>query len=157
MMAFLRLLRRMGRDDLTAHGFCSTFRDRAAEPTNFSNEVVELALAHAIGDKVEAACLPFASNSAPAQRLSRLAGPCRRRQPAMPSSCRSRLRLVSYSADAPSIVQIEEDATSAVVPGVVWKPAFCFIGPMVAVALWRSPADASPLASQAAAFRRIEL
>jgi len=52
---FLRLLRRMGRDDLTSHGFRSTFRDFAAEQTDFSREVCEQALAHAIGDKVEAA------------------------------------------------------------------------------------------------------
>ena len=49
------LLGRMGRGDLTAHGFRSTFRDWAAERTNFPREVCELALAHAIGDKVEAA------------------------------------------------------------------------------------------------------
>jgi integrase len=39
----------------TVHGFRSTFRDWAAERTNFPNEVVEMALAHAVGDKVEAA------------------------------------------------------------------------------------------------------
>ena len=49
------LLRRMGRDDLTVHGFRSSFRDWAAERTNFPSEVVEMALAHAVGDKVEAA------------------------------------------------------------------------------------------------------
>lgn len=54
-MAFLMLLRRMGRDDLTAHGFRSTFRDWAAERTNFPRDVAEMALAHAVGDKVEAA------------------------------------------------------------------------------------------------------
>jgi integrase len=54
-MAFLMLLRRMQRDDLTGHGFRSTFRDWAAERTNFPNEVTEMALAHAIGDKVEVA------------------------------------------------------------------------------------------------------
>lgn len=54
-MAFLMLLRRMKRDDLTVHGFRSTFRDWAAEHTNFANEVAELALAHTIGNKVEAA------------------------------------------------------------------------------------------------------
>ena len=45
----------MGRVDLTVHGFRSTFRDWAAECTSFPREVCELALAHAIGDKVEAA------------------------------------------------------------------------------------------------------
>jgi integrase len=54
-MAFLMLLRRMGRDDLTAHGLRSTFRDWAAEDTNFQSEVAEMALSHAVGDKVEAA------------------------------------------------------------------------------------------------------
>ena len=54
-MAMLKLLRRMGRDDITTHGFRSTFRDWAAECTSYPNEVCEMALAHAIGDKVEAA------------------------------------------------------------------------------------------------------
>src|SRR5262249_62007125 len=54
-MALLALLKRMGRSDLTVHGFRSTFRDWAAEQTNFPHEVAEMALAHAIGDKVEAA------------------------------------------------------------------------------------------------------
>jgi len=54
-MAFLMLLRRMGRNDLTAHGFRSTFRDWAAERTSFPAEVAEMALAHTVGDKVEAA------------------------------------------------------------------------------------------------------
>jgi integrase len=51
----LRLLQRMGRDDLTAHGFRSSFRDWAAERTHFPSEVAEMALAHAVGSKVEAA------------------------------------------------------------------------------------------------------
>jgi integrase len=54
-MALLALLKRMGRPDLTVHGFRSAFRDWAAELTNFPREVCEMALAHAIGDKVEAA------------------------------------------------------------------------------------------------------
>ncbi len=54
-MAMLELLKRMGREDLTVHGFRSTFRDWAAECTTYPNEVCEMALAHAIGDKVEAA------------------------------------------------------------------------------------------------------
>jgi integrase len=54
-MAMLELLKRMGRNDLTAHGFRSTFRDWAAERTNFPREVVEMALAHTIENKVEAA------------------------------------------------------------------------------------------------------
>lgn len=54
-MAFLMTLRRMGRHNLTAHGFRSTFRDWAAEMTAYSHEVAEMALAHTVGDKVEAA------------------------------------------------------------------------------------------------------
>jgi integrase len=54
-MALLMLLRRMGRGDLTVHGFRSTFRDWTAERTNFSGEVAEAALAHTIANKVEAA------------------------------------------------------------------------------------------------------
>jgi integrase len=54
-MALLMVLRRMNRGDLTAHGFRSTFRDWAAECTNFPAEVAEAALAHVVGDKVEAA------------------------------------------------------------------------------------------------------
>src|SRR5215831_6621472 len=53
-MSLLALLRNMGRA-LTAHGFQSSFRTWAAEQTNFANEVCEEALAHVIGDKVEAA------------------------------------------------------------------------------------------------------
>jgi integrase len=54
-MAMLQLLRRMGRHGLTAHGFRSTFRDWAAEQTHFPTEVAEMALAHTVSDKVEAA------------------------------------------------------------------------------------------------------
>jgi integrase len=54
-MSLLMLLRRMERGDITAHGFRSTFRDWAAERTNFPGEVVEMALAHAIPNAVEAA------------------------------------------------------------------------------------------------------
>jgi integrase len=54
-MAMLKLLDRMGREDVTTHGFRSTFRDWAAEQTNLPREVAEMALAHTIGDKVEAA------------------------------------------------------------------------------------------------------
>lgn len=54
-MAMLALLERMGRADVTAHGFRSTFRDWAAERTGYASEVVEMALAHAIDNKVEAA------------------------------------------------------------------------------------------------------
>lgn len=48
-------LRRMGKGDLTAHGFRSTFRDWAGEATNCAREVVEMALAHRLGDAAEQA------------------------------------------------------------------------------------------------------
>lgn len=54
-MAFLMTLRRMKRENITAHGFRSTFRDWAAERTEFQGEVAEAALAHVVGNKVEAA------------------------------------------------------------------------------------------------------
>jgi integrase len=54
-MSMLMLLRRMGRDVLTTHGFRSTFSDWCAEQTAFPSEVREMALAHVVGDKVEAA------------------------------------------------------------------------------------------------------
>ncbi|MBM3572872.1 MAG: DUF4102 domain-containing protein [Alphaproteobacteria bacterium] len=53
--AMLALLRRMGRDDVTTHGFRSTFKDWASERTSYPHEVSEMALAHAVGNKVEAA------------------------------------------------------------------------------------------------------
>jgi integrase len=53
-MVFLQALRRM-KLDVTAHGFRSAFRDWAAEQTNFSREVCEMALAHVVANKVEAA------------------------------------------------------------------------------------------------------
>lgn len=54
-MALLMTLRRMKRPDLTVHGFRSTFRDWAAEQTAYPNELVEMALAHVITNKAEAA------------------------------------------------------------------------------------------------------
>lgn len=54
-MSMLKLLERMDRADLTVHGFRSSFRDWAAERTNFPREVAEHALAHSLPDKVEAA------------------------------------------------------------------------------------------------------
>lgn len=49
------VLKRMGRADLTAHGFRSTFRDWAGETTAYPREVIEHALAHQLKDKAEAA------------------------------------------------------------------------------------------------------
>lgn len=54
-MACLALLKRMGRADLTTHGFRSTFRDWAGESTSHPREVIEHAMAHQLKDKAEAA------------------------------------------------------------------------------------------------------
>jgi integrase len=54
-MALLMMLRRMGRSDITVHGFRSAFRDWAAERTMVVREVAEASLAHAVANKVEAA------------------------------------------------------------------------------------------------------
>lgn len=54
-MTLTAVLRRMKRGDITAHGFRSTFRDWCSERTNYPRDVAEMALAHTIGDKVEAA------------------------------------------------------------------------------------------------------
>jgi integrase len=54
-MAMLQTLERMGRGELTTHGFRSTFSDWCAEQTAYPAEVREMALAHAVSDKVEAA------------------------------------------------------------------------------------------------------
>lgn len=50
----LKVLASQGGEDFTVHGFRSSFRDWAAEQTNYPNHVAEMALAHAIGDRVEA-------------------------------------------------------------------------------------------------------
>ena len=62
-MALLKLMRSMGygctecclRGDAVPHGFRSTFRDWAGETTSYPSDVIEMALAHEIKNKVEAA------------------------------------------------------------------------------------------------------
>lgn len=54
-MAMLVLLKRMKRTDITPHGFRSTFRDWAAEQTNYPRELCEMALAHSVGTDTEKA------------------------------------------------------------------------------------------------------
>ncbi|MEI7601518.1 MAG: integrase arm-type DNA-binding domain-containing protein [Aestuariivirga sp.] len=54
-MAMEMQLRRMDRNDITVHGFRSTFRDWSSEQTSFPHETCEHALAHRISDKAEAA------------------------------------------------------------------------------------------------------
>jgi integrase len=54
-MAMLKLLADMGHGDVTTHGFRSSFKDWCRDRTRFDNYVVEAALAHISGDKVERA------------------------------------------------------------------------------------------------------
>jgi len=54
-MAMLELIRGMRGHGATVHGFRSTFRDWAAEQTSYPNEMCEIALAHVVSDKTEAA------------------------------------------------------------------------------------------------------
>jgi integrase len=54
-MAMMELLKGMDGNGYTVHGFRSTFSDWARERTNYPRNVVEMALAHAIKDKTEAA------------------------------------------------------------------------------------------------------
>jgi integrase len=54
-MAMPKVLRRMGRGDITTHGFRSSFRDWCDEQTSYPHHVAEQALAHTIGTAVERA------------------------------------------------------------------------------------------------------
>lgn len=54
-MAMTQLLRRLGKGDVTVHGFRSSFRDWAAEKGNMPREIAELCLAHEVGNEVERA------------------------------------------------------------------------------------------------------
>lgn len=54
-MAMAMLLRRMGRGEVTTHGFRSTFRDWAGDRTEYARELIEQALAHTIQSKAERA------------------------------------------------------------------------------------------------------
>ena len=54
-MSLLKVLKSLKRGDLTTHGFRSTFSDWAAETTNYPSEMIEMALAHKVANKVEAA------------------------------------------------------------------------------------------------------
>lgn len=54
-MSMGAVLKRMGRGDLTVHGFRSAFRDWVSESTAYPRDVAEMSLAHTIANKVEAA------------------------------------------------------------------------------------------------------
>jgi len=54
-MTMTKILRSMGHDKITVHGFRSSFTDWAAEQTDFPKQVVDKALAHKLVDRVEAA------------------------------------------------------------------------------------------------------
>ena len=51
----LKVLKRLNQDSITVHGFRSTFRDWCAESTNYPADVAEMALAHTLRNKTEAA------------------------------------------------------------------------------------------------------
>jgi integrase len=53
--AMLRVLKRMGRHDIVAHGFRSTFKTWAGECTNFPHEVIEACMSHVVDDEIERA------------------------------------------------------------------------------------------------------
>jgi integrase len=72
-MAMTQVLKRMNRGE-TVHGFRSSFRDWASETTNFPNHVVEMALAHVVGDRRDARRLRRG------QRLGRRAGRLREKR-----------------------------------------------------------------------------
>ena len=55
VMALTMVMRRMGMEAFTVHGFRSAFRDWAGERTKFPREVAEAALAHVVGDETERA------------------------------------------------------------------------------------------------------
>jgi integrase len=52
---FFKLLDAMGQNDITTHGFRSSFRTWAANMTNFPSDICEVALSHAVGGKTQAA------------------------------------------------------------------------------------------------------
>jgi integrase len=54
-MTLQRLLKRLGRSDITVHGFRSTFSDWSHEQTAHSTHTIEISLAHAVGNDVEKA------------------------------------------------------------------------------------------------------
>ncbi|MDR5771223.1 MULTISPECIES: phage integrase central domain-containing protein [unclassified Caballeronia] len=54
-MAMLNLLERMGYPDITVHGFRSTFRDWVADCTEYPDSIADMALAHVVADKTDAA------------------------------------------------------------------------------------------------------
>jgi len=82
--AMLQVLKRMERTDITVHGFRSTFRDWCAESTNFPAHVAEMALAHALRDKTEAAYRRGDLFEKRARLMAAWAGYCSK--PAMPAA-----------------------------------------------------------------------
>ena len=53
--SMMQVIRRMGRADISAHGFRANFKSWSTECTRFPNEMIEMALSHAVGDKTERA------------------------------------------------------------------------------------------------------
>jgi integrase len=52
-MSLLAVLKRIGRADITTHGFRASFKTWASDETDHAREVIEAALAHSVGDRAE--------------------------------------------------------------------------------------------------------
>jgi integrase len=76
------LLYRMGHGEVTMHGFRSTFRDWAGETTGYPREVIEMALAHRLGDKAEQAYARGDLFAKRARLMEEWAGFCAQAEPA---------------------------------------------------------------------------
>ena len=85
-MSMTMLLRRMGRDNITVHGFRSSFRDWAGDETHFPREVAEAALSHVIGDEAEQA---YRRGDALAKRRDLMSWPITSKTEQPTTSCRS--------------------------------------------------------------------
>ncbi len=97
-MALAMLLRRKGYGHVTVHGFRSAFRDWVAECTPFPREAAEMALAHAVGDKVQQAYLRADMFETRRKLMDAWATYCGRRTQSgavVPSSCVGRYNSIA--------------------------------------------------------------
>jgi integrase len=93
--ALLKMLALMGRNDVTVHGFRSSFRDWAAECTNFPRELAEKAIAHAVGDETERAYQRGELLEKRRRLMAAWSDYCGKVQPAKPASNVTQLRSVA--------------------------------------------------------------
>lgn len=122
-MSMLMLLRRMGVEDCTVHGFRSTFRDGAGDCTEFPRELIEAALAHTIGNALERA---YRRSDAFAKRQTLMqawADFCRKAAPPKPAAATAasaapslpdrRARSTSARTPSPAVVRLARPAGKA--------------------------------------------